>query len=152
MNCSSAARVVAVCVSHGGIPRVPADSLILTEQGIAGDAHRYEAHYAESRGVSLFDQESIDRMTQTDWPLSPGCVGENITLEGVQIGKLEVGQVLELGAVHLELSRLWIPCHAASHATGETRVNTEKLPGYFAKILRPGSIEPGCPVRLGGGQ
>ncbi|MEX1042142.1 MAG: MOSC domain-containing protein [Pirellulaceae bacterium] len=152
MTISSTARVVAVCVSQGGIPRVPAESLILTDQGIAGDEHRYEAHYAENRGVSLFDQESIERMTQADWPLGPGCVGENITLEGIDIGGMEVGQILELGTVRLELSRLWIPCHAASHTTGESRINTEKLPGYFAKILRPGTLEPGCLVRLGEGQ
>lgn len=139
-------RVVSVAVSAGGIPRLPVATLTLTEQGISGDGHRYAEHYAASRGVSLFDQESIQRMSHAAWPLHPGCVGENITLADVNLSQLQVGNILILGSVRLELTRRWIPCHASSHETGETRINMEKLPGYFAQVVNPGTVEPGCQV------
>ena len=46
-------RVVAVCVSRGGIPKRTLTAVRVTTGGLGGDSHAHEKHNRPERAVSL---------------------------------------------------------------------------------------------------
>ncbi|MBI1246439.1 MOSC domain-containing protein [bacterium] len=145
---SSTGRVVAICLSEGGIPRLPVDSAELTLAGFQGDGHRYDEHYAQERAVTLFNWEILQQFDVESQPFPPGSVGENISLSGVDLAELEPGTRLSVGQAEILLVKRWRPCHATEAASGRTCENGQQWKGYFASVLRPGEIHPGDSVRV----
>ena len=141
-------QVVAVCLSTGGIPRLPVDSAQLTQRGFANDGHRYEEHYAKNRAVTLFNQEILDRFEPGAEAFPPGSVGENITITGIDLGELQVGTRLLVGEAEIHLEKRWKPCHAKNSANGNTCVNDRELLGYFASVLKPGEVKTGDLIKV----
>lgn len=136
-------QVVAVCLSNGGIPRRPVVSAELTPQGLKGDGHRYDQHYAPQRAVTLFNQELLERFADGVTPFPPGSVGENITIMGIDLTTLMPGQCLAIGEAKIRLEKRWKPCHAKDAATGEVAPNTAELYGYFASVVTSASLQAG---------
>ena len=145
---SSPGRVVAVCLSEGGIPRLPVESAQLTLTGLEGDGHRYDEHYAQERAVTLFNWEILQQFDAQCEPFPPGSVGENISLAGIELALLEPGTGLEVGEAEILLVKRWRPCHAKDAASGRTCGNVQQWKGYFASVLRPGEIHPGDSIRV----
>lgn len=69
-----------------------------------------------------------------DRDLHPGSFGENLTLEGVEVGAAEIGERWRIGTAVLEVSEPREPCTKLAHKLG--------IPGFvrtFARALRPGA-------------
>ena len=141
-------QVVAVCLSAGGIPRLPVESAQLTVGGFENDGHRYDEHYAKNRAVTLFNQEILDHFDADAEPFPPGSVGENITVAGIDLGTLTVGARLSVGEAEIQLEKRWKPCHATNAASGYSRVNERENLGFFASVIRPGMVRNGDEVRV----
>lgn len=141
-------QVFAVCISSGGIPRLPVESAQLTEGGFEDDGHRYDEHYVPKRAVTLFNQEILDRFEPDADAFPPGSVGENITVAGIDLGKLSIGMRLAVGEAEIQLEKPWKPCHAKNAATGYSRINKREHRGFFASVLRPGTIRRGDVVKV----
>jgi MOSC domain-containing protein YiiM len=96
------------------------------------------------------------RALQTEGhPITPGQIGENLTVEGLDWDKVAPGARLLLGEeVLVEVSRYTSPCTniRAAFMGGEyARVSQKQHPGasrVYARVLRTGGIHRGDPVRL----
>ena len=137
-------RVVAVSVSgRKGERKTPVPSATLVPgHGVSRDAHAGPG----PRQVSLLAAESIAKMTAKGLTVGPGDFAENVTVEGIQLTALKVGDRLVVGEALVEISQIGKECHdrcAIYFQAGDCVMPRE---GVFAKVLRGGKVAPGDPV------
>ena len=153
---SSKGRVVQINISPGGVPKLPVASARVTANGLEGDGHRdLEHHGGPERALCLFSLEQIRALQVEGHTVTPGAIGENLTLEGLDWERVQPGAMLELGErVRIEITRYTSPCfNIKSRFLGGdfARVSQKLHPGWsrvYAKVLQPGIISQGDPVRL----
>ncbi len=149
-------RIVQISVSPGGVPKLPVLSARVTELGLEGDQHRdMEHHGGPERALCLFALEQINALQAEGHNVSPGAIGENLTVEGLDWERVIPGSRLELGAgVLIEVTRYTSPCFniKKNFADGDiSRVSQKRHPGssrVYARVLRAGMIRRGDTVRL----
>src|ERR1700730_678954 len=105
-------RVVQINVSPGGVPKLPVPSAQVTTDGLEGDGHHdLEHHGGPERALCLFSLEQIRALQAEGHSVTPGAIGENLTLEGVDWERVQPGAVFELGeSVRIEITRYTSPC------------------------------------------
>ena len=140
------ASVLAVCTSlnKGGRKRPVTSVELVTEHGIAGDAHAGDWH----RQVSLLAQESIDKMRALGLSVSAGDFAENITTTGIDLVSLPIGSRLSLGSTLLEVTQIGKECHtrcAIFYQAGDCVMPKE---GIFARVLKGGVVTAGMEILL----
>jgi MOSC domain-containing protein YiiM len=143
-------------VSPGGVPKRLVESAEVTEGGVAGDSQRNREHHGgPDRALCLFSMELIRALQAEGHPITPGQIGENLTIEGLDWNAVTPGARLLLGEeVLVEVTRYTSPCVniRASFTGGDyTRVSQKRHPGMsrvYARVLRNGAIRRGDPVRL----
>jgi MOSC domain-containing protein YiiM len=151
-----AARIVQISVSNGGVPKQPVASARVTGLGLEGDAHRNRDHHGgPERAVCLFALETIHELQAEGHPVTPGSLGENVTIEGLDWNAVTPGARLRLGsAVVLEVSRYTTPCFNIKRAFTDgdySRVSQKRHPGrsrVYARVVTAGTIETGDTVSL----
>jgi MOSC domain-containing protein YiiM len=143
------ARVVAISISgRKGERKTPVPRAILVpEHGVERDAHAGPG----PRQVSLLAMESIGKMRGRGVDVGPGDFAENVTVEGIDLAALKVGDRLLVGEALVEISQIGKECHdrcAIYFQAGDCVMPRE---GIFARVLRGGPVAPGDPVAKTGG-
>jgi len=142
-----AGRIKAISISEKrGIPKTNiARAELRADFGIVGDVHAGTWH----RQISLLTAESISRMNERGTRVGPGDFAENITTEGIDLGRLRIGSRLRLGgAAELEITQIGKQCHgrcAIFHQIGDCAMPRE---GVFARVVRPGWIAVGDAIEV----
>lgn len=111
--------------------------------GLAGDAHRD----VPGRSLSILDLESIDSFrAETGIEVLPGDFGENLTVRGVDLGRIVPGNRLLIGDVVLEVMVIGKVCHGDACSIF-SRVGRCIMPsrGVFCRVVRGGMIRAGAP-------
>lgn len=139
-----AGRVAAVSVSRRkGEKKTPVPFAVLVEgHGVRDDAHAGPGH----RQVSLLGSESIAKMKAKGLSVGPGDFAENVTVEGIDLPRLQVGDRLRLGEAVVEITQIGKECHdrcAIYFQAGDCVMPRE---GIFARVVRGGTVAPGDPV------
>lgn len=142
--------------SDGGVPKLPVDEAEVTPTGLVGDRQAHtKIHGGPERAVCLFSLELIEELRREGHPITPGSVGENITIRGLDWAKLEPGSRLALGdEVVLEITSYTNPCNSIgdSFIKGNfRRIAQKKHPGYsrlYARVLSTGRLRTGQEVRV----
>jgi MOSC domain-containing protein YiiM len=87
--------------------------------------------------------------------VTPGSIGENLTIEGVEWNAVTPGRYLLLGTeVVAQVTRYTSPCGnitASFRDRDYARVSQKRHPGesrVYARVLREGSLTSGDPVQL----
>jgi cyclic pyranopterin phosphate synthase len=142
-------KVVSINISkQKGTTKQPVDEAVLIQDfGIEGDAHAGAGH----RQVSLLDISSIKKMES--YGLKGLCFGkfaENITTEGLDLNKIDIGTRLKIGHdVVLEVSQIGKKCHGGGCEIART-VGVCIMPkeGLFARVLQGGRVKVGDSIRI----
>jgi MOSC domain len=116
-------RVVAVCCNpEPGLPKPVVDAVHLIENwGIEGDyhagslvRHRYLAkkdpNRPNLRQALLVDAAVFAELSKQDIHIGPGMMGENITIEGIDVMQLSEGAQLAVGSAVVEVVERRNPC------------------------------------------
>ena len=140
-------RIVAVCISAGGVPKRPVSVANVTLRGIAGDHHAHEKHNRHDRAVSLFDVETLRQLVQEGFSLEPGTAGENLTVEGLHVQRLPPGTLLQIGELLLRLEQPRKPCYVLDAIDPALKDAICGRCGYMASVLRGGTIRAGMLVQ-----
>lgn len=143
------AEIVAVCISPGGIPKKPVDSAEVAVDGLAGDGHDHAKHVTPNRAVSIQDLELLEEIEAEGYPVGPGVMGENLTIRGLHVQQLAVGDRLRFeDGPALELTELRKPCFVLDkiHAALEEAVVGRC--GYLARVVQTGCFRPGQRVTI----
>jgi MOSC domain-containing protein YiiM len=143
------ARVLAVCVSPGGIPKLPQPEGRVGFSGIAGDGRNHAKHVRPDRAVSLWDVEVLQQLVREGFPsLAPGVAGENLTVAGLCVQALSPGTLLAIGPVLLRLEQPRKPCYVLDAIDPRLKEAIVGRCGYLASVVREGVIRPGMEIEV----
>lgn len=141
-------HVISINISKGGIPKLPIDSVNITEKGLEGDGHDHEKHYRLEQAVCLQDIEMLDQLRKEGYPLDAGTTGENLTVRNLNVNDLPLGTILKFsGGVILEISKMRKPCYVLDSINPKLKEDIMGRCGMYAKVLQASIITEGDVVR-----
>lgn len=137
-------EVVAVCVSPGGVPKLPVDEAEVCPEGLIGDGHAHEKHRRPHRAVSIQDVELLDELIAEGYFVAPGVIGENVTVRGLRVQALAPGDRLRFanGPV-LELTEPRKPCYVLDKIDPALKAAVVGRCGFLARVVTSGRLAPG---------
>ena len=149
------AKVTGLHISSGGVPKTPVYSLSVNNRGCQGDDQADKKHHGgKNKAICLFQQEILDSLSIDGHPISPGTTGENILIEGVEIGSIAVGTCLKIGEIEITVTQDAPPCKTIrnSFINGEfNKISHRKNPNFtrwYASVNVAGTITIGDLVEL----
>ena len=155
--------LVQISVSRGGVPKRAIPEGEVNALGIVGDRHACpQVHGGPQRALLVMTAEGIDELIGQGFPLFAGALGENITTRGIDRCWMRAGQRYRVGEILIELTRLREPClqlnpygrgiqgavYDADVKAGNFKSPRWGLGGFYAAVLRAGTIRTGDPVEL----
>lgn len=149
-------RVAQVSTSRGGVPKLPVAGAWVGREGLDGDAHREPptTHGGPERAVCLYSVEQIERIRADGHPIGGrGALGENLTLEGVDLGALGPGSRLAIGGggLVLEVASYAAPCQTIAHNFTDRRIARVSPKTELADARRYCRVVTEGPVTQGDG-
>ena len=155
---SMVGRIASVNVSPGGVPKRPVPRAWVGPGGLDTDAHAdpEPTHGGRDQAVSLYSVESIERVAADGHRAFPGAFGENLTLEGIELGRLRTGDRLVIGAdgLVLQLTAHAAPCQTIAHWFVERRIarispkTNPQDSRWYASVVADGPVATGDPVTV----
>ena len=136
--------VVAVSTSPGGIPKQNLERVAVTVEGLSGDGHDHAKHCSPDQAVCLFDEEDLHDLVGEGYDVSPGAIGENVLVRGLEVDDLGIGdRLLFSGGVEIELTKRRQPCFVLDTISPELKRVLRDRCGFYAKVLAAGAMRPG---------
>jgi MOSC domain-containing protein YiiM len=146
-------EVVGLFRSGGGVPKLGVDTIDIGWRGVAGDVQAHRQHHGRAfQAVCLWSADVIDALRIEGHPVSPGSVGENVTVRGLDWPAIRPGTRLGLGSALLEVSSYATPCSQIAGSFTHrafNRINEDDHPGWariYGWVLRPGVVSIGDAV------
>jgi MOSC domain-containing protein YiiM len=116
---------------------------LVEEYGLEGDRHAGRP----LRQVSILNAETVQELAERGMPVTPGVLGENITLEGVPVMELPDGARLRIGAqAEVEITGDRPACKELLQIHREALKALVGRTGKMARVVRGGTVRPGDPV------
>lgn len=147
--------VHSINVSNGGVPKLPRDSVYVSVNGLEGDRQRdLRYHGGPDRAVCLYSLDLIEALQAEGHSITPGSIGENLTVEGVNWEQMVPGARVEVGSVVLELTDYAAPCSNIARSFERrqyARVNQKVHAGWsrlYARVLNEGTVSVGDTLRV----
>ena len=145
----SNAHVISINISNGGVPKLPVESVYISDKGLAGDEHNHEKHYRLTQAVCIQDMEQLQALCQKGYDLKPGTAGENLTVQGLNVNSQPVGTILEFaGGVVLEITRTRPTCYIMDQIHPQLKQDATDCHGMYAKVNTPGHLSVGARISI----
>ena len=136
--------LLSVNVSSGGIPKLPVKNCDVTLDGLVGDGRDHDKHVTRDRAVSLIDIEILDQLIEEGYEVYPGTVGENFTVEKLNVQSLQPGDRLSFsGGLVIELVESRKPCFVLDPFGKQLKTDIIGRCGFLAKVLIENNVMPG---------
>ncbi len=142
---SKKGRVVGVCLSHHRqAPKRNMDRGILKENwGLEGDSHA-----GSERQISLLATEDVEEACKARHiQAPPGAFAENITTEGIKLGKVKVGSRIRIGGATVQVIALGKD-PSIPHAYAYCGISLLPEKGVFARVVTGGLVQVGDVVEV----
>ena len=144
-----------------GLPKIPAESVRVTTNGLEGDYNRFRTHAKggdPARAVMLMPIEMLRELNAEGWPVQPGDMGENITSQGIPYNDFTIGARYQVGEAVIEIAE---PCLACMNLASLPFIGEERGPafiktltrmegnalfnrrGWYAAVVQEGAVSPG---------
>lgn len=149
-----------VNISRGGIPKTAVPEAWIGPLGLDGDAHRNLKHHGgPPKAVLLVSSGDLDELLAAGFEVSPGSLGENLTIRGVDFRQLRPGMRFRAGGAVLQLTTLRQPCatldsfnragmriqtslYDALAKSGDPASPNWAKGGFYASVVSPGFVRP----------
>ena len=148
-------RVTGLQRSAGGVPKLPVERVLVRSSGMEGDWQRNRKyHGGPERALCLYGQERLDALASEGHLVSPGALGENVTIAGLPWERVRPGTRLRLGSVDAEVTGFAAPCSKIAHCFSDrsfARIGDKVNPGWsrvYVRIVTDGQIVVGDRVTL----
>ena len=135
---------------HAGLPKFETSEAEITISGVAGDYNDYRTQSKKStpdRAVLIMTTDVMKQLKTEGWPLKPGDIGENLTVDGIPYQSFEIGNKYRVGDVELQITEKCNPCTRLANLpyVGENKVNEfiktmKNRRGWYAKVLKEGTV------------
>lgn len=153
-------RIEQVSISRGGIPKTAVPEAWIGPLGLDGDAHRNpKYHGGPLKAVLLLSAEVLDQLRAEGFDVSPGSLGENLTVRGIDFRQLRTGMRFRAGGAIVRLTSLRQPCatldifnspglriqtrlYDALAKSGDQASPNWAKGGFYAAVESPGFVRP----------
>lgn len=125
----------------------------ISKQGMEGDAIINRKHHGGvDQAVYIYFADDYEFWQKTlERDITPGTFGENLTIGGVEGRSVAVGDRLEIDEVVLEVTSHRTPCATFAARMGSPawvkQFFNAGRPGAYCRVIEPGSLHAGEPVR-----
>ena len=147
--------VHSINVSKGGVPKLPRESCYVGVNGLEGDRQRDRRyHGGPDRAVCVYSLDLIHALQAEGHAITPGSIGENLTVSGIDWAAMVPGARVEIGSIVLELTDYAAPCSNIARSFERrqyVRVNHKVHAGWsrlYARVLAEGTVRVGDGVTL----
>lgn len=133
-----------------GLPKYSVEEVRITFQGMEGDFNHYRSEKKGStlsRALLLYPLESIYELNQEGWPIQPGDLGENVTMQGIPYSTLQLGKIYRLGEIRIQIAEVCKPCVNLSLLSYVGKSKVKKFMqtvlerrGWYARVLQEGMV------------
>lgn len=140
-----------LCISPGGMPKLPIPSARVTRAGVQGDWQtNRKYHGGPDRAICLFSEELYEWLrAQGVAGMVNGSVGENFTTRGIDLLALAVGHRLSVGAqCVIEITDIREPCRQLKKWDNRFPKLIAGRSGWMAKVVEEGTVNTGETVTL----
>jgi MOSC domain-containing protein YiiM len=117
---------------------------LVADYGLQGDRHAGRP----LRQVSILNAETVNELAERGMPVSPGVLGENITVEGVPVMQLDEGARLRIGEAEVEITGDRPACKEMLEIHADALKAMVGRAGKMARVVKGGTIRPGDPIEL----
>jgi len=140
--------------ANTGIYKHPVDGDVeITREGLAGDAVLDRRHHGgKDQAVYVYFKDDYDWWSgELEARIAPGVFGENLTIGGVEGRLVAIGDRFIIDEVVLEVTSHRTPCMVFAARMGDPkfvrRFHQAGRPGAYCRVIRPGAVHAGEPVR-----
>ena len=105
--------------------------------------------------VMIISMDMLNDLNNEGWPVMPGDLGENLTLENIDYSSIQPGQKYAVGSAVIEISIICDPC---TNLSALNYVKNEKISefiktlmnrrGWYARVIKEGEVSSGDKVKL----
>ncbi len=141
------ARVIGLFVSEGGVPKLPVDTLSVTITGCLGDKQNDLKHHGgPDKAVCILQNCIIEDLQSKGHPIIPGSTGENLLLDGCEVGEIYPGSVIKFEQLEIEITQDAPPCKTISNSFTDGNFNLishRKYPQFtrwYGKVIKEGML------------
>lgn len=133
-----------ICVGHREPMQVVDESKFTEGFGIEGDRHAVRSGARTSRQVLIMDEDTLE-----GFGLGIGQIRENVTVAGMDIHDVVVGQRIRLGDdVIVEITQFCEPCDRMEEIRPGLRQELDKQRGMLATVISGGIASVGDAVQI----
>ncbi len=128
--------------------------IFLGALNLEGDAvFNTKSHGGPDQAVLVYSADHYPIwQTELGQELPHGAFAENLTVSGLDENTVCIGDIYQIGAVQLQVTKVRIPCGKISRRWGiadlTKRVSQTSRTGWYCRVLQEGPIEAGLPVEL----
>ncbi|HET8761041.1 MAG TPA: NTP transferase domain-containing protein, partial [Nitrospiria bacterium] len=141
--------VTSISISPGGIPKLPISVAEVTVDGIQGDGRAHAKHVKPTRAISLIEEHVVERIRGEGYAVGPGVMGENLTVQGLDLLALTPGTRLRFsGGVEIELVEPRKPCFVLDAIHPDLKNAVQGRFGYMARVVTEGVLRVGESIRV----
>lgn len=129
--------------------------LFLGKNGVKKDeVADLKVHGGSDKACYLYSADHYpfwkERYPEAEWQW--GIFGENITVEGLDEGKIRIGDIFQLGQAVVQVSQPRLPCYKLGIRFGDATIVRHFLkspyPGVYLRILEEGLVSNGDEMNL----
>lgn len=142
--------------TRSGIRKSPLDPPVTIDaDGVPGDRIAdLEHHGGPDQALYLYaDEDAAWWEEELDRELPFGAFGENLRVSGMDVTFARIGAHWRIGdELEIVIAAPRIPCHKLAAAWDQPdiveRFLTAGRPGAYAKVVAPGTVQPGDPIEV----
>ncbi|VVN02314.1 Protein YiiM [Pseudomonas fluorescens] len=125
--------------------------------GLAGDQHAdLRVHGGPEKAVHQYPAQNYAHIAQAfahcAAELVPGSLGENLSASCMSERTVHIGDIYRMGTCIVQVSQPRSPCWKINHRFAAERMSmfvaTQRITGWYYRVLQPGSIEAGDSIEL----
>jgi MOSC domain-containing protein YiiM len=138
-----------------GIFKLPASGRVrIGKLGLEGDVIMDKKHHGgPDQAVYVYGQADYDWWRdQLGRDLPPGIFGENLTISELESASFNIGDVLIVGEVKLQVTAPRIPCSDFAARMEDLqwvkKFRAAERPGLYCRVLQEGFVQAGDPVSV----
>ncbi len=138
-----------------GIWKKPVDGPVLVRGvNLAGDDQADRSvHGGPDKAVYAYAVEDYAYWGEREvFPVHAGVFGDNLTVQGLDLGRAVIGERWQVGSTLLEVAQPRLPCFKLGIRVGDAtflrRFQAATRPGAYLRIITEGTVTAGDPVRV----
>ncbi|WEK04460.1 MAG: MOSC domain-containing protein [Candidatus Devosia phytovorans] len=137
-----------------GIVKRPQPSAEIDAQGIKDDAICDRKHHGGvDQAIYIYFADDYQFWAdELGRRIEPGTFGDNLTISGVEGGRVAVGDRFTIGPVVMEVTSHRTPCMTFAAQMGDRgfvkRFHRAGRPGAYCRVIIPGTVETGMDVTV----